>query len=170
MADKTREIEDRVDRLENRLKATFIEIEKRFEQLKNDKPFTVEDRIQEIEDLLLLVHLELTKLKEQKSMEFELMPTGVPDVSERLNKLEQQLSSKEFPALAPEAHPDLDERLARIEERLEGAGPKLTVKSSLTKEFSDIEKRLNDLERRKSAPSARVESSVLDDVKKILSS
>lgn len=88
-----KQLEERFDRLENKLRATFAEVERRFEEVKA-QPLGVEDRIQELEDLILMMQLEITKIKDRTSITTEFMTPDTPGMAERLNRLEEALSIK----------------------------------------------------------------------------
>lgn len=122
MADKLTELEERFNRLEEKLKITFIELEKRLNQQQPEQPQTnVEDRIQEIEDLLLLLHLENTKMKEKirDGLDFGIVP-NVPDVSERLTRVESELASH---ASAMPSQTEIETKIATLEERINSLQP-----------------------------------------------
>ena len=118
MVDKLTELEERFNRLEEKLKITFIELEKRLNQQQlHDQPQTnVEDHIQEIEDLLLLLQLENTKMKEKirDGLDFGIIP-NVPDVSERLTRVESELASH---ASAMPSQTEIETKIATLEERI----------------------------------------------------
>src|SRR3989338_6347647 len=118
MVDKLTELEERFNRLEEKLKITFIELEKRLNQQQlHDQPQTnVEDHIQEIEDLLLLLQLENTKMNEKirDGLDFGIIP-NVPDVSERLTRVESELASH---ASAMPSQTEIETKIATLEERI----------------------------------------------------
>jgi|GEM_PF-2849486 len=161
MADKLRLLEDRLDRLEDKLRTTFLEVEKRFEETKSEESevMTVEARIQEIEDLLLLLQLEITKMKE-KTGGLDFSPTPVTDdVHERVAKLEAAVSaSVAGPAMATHNLGEIDERMSRIEKKL---NQPLTVTG-----MQEIERRLERLERAQASQPGHI----LEDVRKVLTS
>jgi hypothetical protein len=83
-----RRIEEKLERLENRLRTTFQEVEKRFSDIKT-QPIVMEDRLQELEDLILLMQLEITKIKERTSVTTEFLTPEGPSMSERLSRIEE---------------------------------------------------------------------------------
>jgi len=176
LMDKVKEIEERLDRLENRLKATFLEIEKRFEQLQSSQPVQMapEDRLQELEDLILLMQLEITKLKKNigEGLEFGPAP-AMPDVEERLHKLEESTTMEVLKEGAKES-PHTYAKLQQLEERismLEKHGQpdfNKEIKTVMSKQLDEIEKRLDRLEQERSE-SILSSKSILEDVRKILS-
>lgn len=117
MADKLTELEERFNRLEEKLKITFIELEKRLNEQQPQQPQTsFEDRIQELEDLLLLLQLENTKMKEKirDGLDFGIIP-NTPDVSERLIRLESELAShtSNMPSQS-----EIETKISTLEERI----------------------------------------------------
>jgi DNA repair exonuclease SbcCD ATPase subunit len=176
MADKVKELEERLDKLENRLKVTFLEVEKRFESFKEEQPVTIEDRLQELEDLLLLIQLEVTKLKDRSGpLEFSV-GAAAPDINERLNKLEEAVLGEHVTG-APEVHVEtdaaLEHRMRELEERVQQYGhePVMEEQKDLSSKLDEIEKRLARIESKKIVSEKGVMISsrdVLDDVKKIL--
>jgi chromosome segregation ATPase len=165
MADKIKEMEIRLNRLEDRLKASFLEVEKRFENMKIDEPaiMVVEQRMQELEDLLLLLQLEIAKIREStgEGMEFGPAPTAQSDVDARLRKIEETPSTG-----------DVSDRLTKLEQRLLALErqpqpqPGGNEKSYVADQLDEIEKRLNKIERE----SEMIGKGLHDDVRKILSS
>ncbi len=90
---EAKQLEERFDRMENKLRTTFLEVEKRLAELKA-QPTDTEDRIQELEDLILLMQLEITKVKERTGTSTEFLTPQGPDIAERLGRLEESLSLK----------------------------------------------------------------------------
>ncbi|HLD39115.1 MAG TPA: hypothetical protein VJB05_02260 [archaeon] len=140
MVDKLTELEERFNRLEEKLKITFIELEKRLNQQQlHDQPQTnVEDHIQEIEDLLLLLQLENTKMKEKirDGLDFGIIP-NVPDVSERLTRVESELASH---ASAIPSQSEIETKIATLEERINSLQPTNYV------ETRPVEEPVNEIE------------------------
>jgi hypothetical protein len=89
-----RDLEDRFEKLDEKLKTTFVEVEKRIEDSKKE-PLDLMDRIQEMEDLILLMQLEITKLKDRTSLSTEFLSPDSPGVMERLNRIEEAVSLRE---------------------------------------------------------------------------
>ncbi len=89
----TEEIKERLDRLENRTKMNFFEIEKRFSQLAvpsgNEEIEKLKDRIQELEDLQMYLELENIKIKEKIS---DTGPYSSPDLDQRVKHMEEKMS------------------------------------------------------------------------------
>ncbi|MBI3190309.1 hypothetical protein HYZ41_01245, partial [archaeon] len=124
MAATPKDLEEKLDRLENRLKSTFLEIEKRFESLKTEEPFalSIETRIQELEDLLLLQQLEITKIRDRVGdIGFGSEPI-IPNVEERLRRVEESIS-----------------------DRGETAVPVVQVQGDTFKKIELLEKRINEM-------------------------
>lgn len=157
-ADKLAEFEERFGKLEEKLKITFNEIERRFEQLQQPPETQLDERIQELEDLLLLLQLENTKLKEKvgEGLDFGITP-NVPDVSERVGRIEAELASR--PVAVTPTNGDVEAKIAALEERI-NAIPTTTVKvskdaekhikeglkDSITGDIHLLEKRIRTLE------------------------
>lgn len=171
MPDKLKEMEERLDKLENRLKVTFLEIEKRFESFKQEQPIGIEDRLQELEDLLLLIQLEVSKLKDRTSIDFGI-GAPAPDISERLSKLEEAVLGEHF--TGEEAHEvstyaELEHRIELLEERISlHHRPYVEGKPDTSKQLDELEKRLERLEKRRTEKVVVEHSNALEDVRKIL--
>lgn len=176
--DKTKELESRLNRLEDRLKATFLEIEKRFESLNVSEPAIniVEQRVQEIEDLLLLLQVDITKLKETVGSGFEFNPvmttahTDTASLNLRLKKLEAKMGTNNEESLV-EKEPAKD-KMEEVDARLREMHEKISTidrgkqDSGISRQLDEIEHRLERLENEKEFSSA----GVLEDVRKILHS
>lgn len=112
--DKIKEIDEHLDRLENRLKANFLEIEKRFAEIYEASkiPEDINERFNELEDLLLLLQVESTKLKEKFTGGLGFgAEVDTTSINERIDKLEErmsELSSANMPA-------DLIEKINKID-------------------------------------------------------
>lgn len=184
MADKVAELEERLNRLEEKLKLTFIEIEKRLTQPQQQ---TNDERIDELEDLILLMQLEATKMKEKvgEGLDFGITPS-VPDVSERLNRIESEVASRSVPAAVEtgEQGSDLRAKIAELEEKISSI-PTTTIKvpkdvekhvreameKEAAKEMRELEKRIKTLEAllaSRGREELEKESNVLADVHAIL--
>ncbi len=181
MADKVQELEQRLDRLEERLKLTFTEIEKRLTQEKPPETASFEDRIDELEDLLLLLQLENTKLREKvgEGLDIGITPSA-PDVSERLNRIESELGARSIPVSEPGDNGAIDAKIAALEEKINSL-PSTTikvprdvekhVKEHMEEDMRQLEKRIKTLEAllaTKGREDLEKESSVLADVHAIL--
>lgn len=190
MADKVHELEERLNRLEEKLKLTFVEIEKRLTQPQQNEqaPVTSDERIDELEDLILLMQLESTKLKEKvgDGLDFGITP-NVPDVSERLNRMEAEIASHSVPVATeglPDGGDDLRAKIAELEEKINNIPTTMIkvpkdvekhVREALDKEtrkdMHDMEKRIKTLEAllaSRGREELEKESNVLADVHAIL--
>ena len=140
-------IEERLVRLEYKLKMNFFEIEKRLVKLETSSSAALDERIQELEDLFLLLQLENMRIKErvssagvsQPDVEEELkqleLSKGLPsDVESRLNYIENKVSSLK------EGRNEFENRVNEMESRLSATG-------KIYREISDIEARLGNLEK-----------------------
>lgn len=178
MADKVTELEERLNRLEEKLKVTFTEIEKRLMQQPQQQTDVYEDRLQELEDLILLLQLENTKLKDKvgEGLDFGIAPS-TPDIRERLNTIEGELASHTTPLPASS---DVDAKIAVIEERINSLQtPEMKVpkdmekhlKTALAENIRDLEKRIKTLEAllaQRGHEELEKESTLLADVNSIL--
>ncbi len=115
------EITERLDRLENKMKVNFFEIEKRFAKISpdsgNDDIDQLKDRLQELEDLQMYLELENMKLKEKIG---DSSPFYSADIEERIKKLESQSGShvvvhdKKVPESVMSQIEDIKEQLSRM--------------------------------------------------------
>ncbi len=165
------DIEERMDRIENRLKSNFFEIEKRLVHLESSAPAALGERVHELEDLLLLLQLENMRIKEglpkladtpddKSSVEPEIenrlaaieeklaaVSTNGPAV-ERLNRIEKQLEENainkdDVKRTLKDLENSLQETLYRNIENIEKS-----VEKGVLLKTSDIERRFNDIQRR----------------------
>lgn len=187
MSDKVAELEERINHLEERLKLTFVEIEKRMTapaQAPSAASIDVSDRVDELEDLLLLLQLENTKLKERvgEGLDFGITPS-VPDVSERLNRIESEISNRSNPVMESGEstdNPAIAAKIAELEQRINEI-PSTTikvpkdvekhVKDSMERDMREMEKRIKTLEAllaQRGREELEKESNVLADVHAIL--
>lgn len=95
MADEVEKLAKRVDELENKLRMTFMEVEHRFDVLREKhREHDLETRLIEIEDLLLLLQLEVTKIRDMAGVSVDIgLTPDTPPLGERLNRLEHEMSS-----------------------------------------------------------------------------
>ncbi|MBI2579611.1 MAG: hypothetical protein HYW27_01790 [Candidatus Aenigmarchaeota archaeon] len=91
LEDKLREMEERINRLENKLKLSLFEAEKLAGQPKEGP----EERLLEMEDLILLMQLEITKIKDKLSQEIdvELTPKVSQSADDRLTRIEEEIAN-----------------------------------------------------------------------------
>lgn len=92
LEDKLNELDERMNRLENKLKLSLFEAEKLASQPKQESP---EERILEMEDLILLMQLEITKIKDKISQEIdvELTPKTSQSAEDRLTRIEEEIGN-----------------------------------------------------------------------------
>jgi chromosome segregation ATPase len=183
------DIEERMDRLENRLKTNFFEIEKRLVNLESSAPAALSERVHELEDLLLLLQLENMRIKEglpsladtpDKSgaepeienrlaaVEEKISAVKAIDV-ERLNKIEKQLEENainkdDVNRTLKDLENSLQETLYRNVENIEKS-----VEKGVLLKTSDIERRFNDLQRRLEADDIEKRIKALEDALTLLS-
>lgn len=119
-----------------------------------DRLETLEDmreRLQELEDLLLLIELENTKLRESIAAGggagTEIAPAVAPNVVERLNRVEEQLSLRTEAVAAP---PEIDEKLAALEAKMQ--------------KLADLEERLEEIVEKKVGKHAKILHDKIDKV------
>lgn len=166
--DKTAEVEQRLNSLEDRLKLVFAEIENRLDQAKPHEEYTPEERIQEIEDLLLLLQLETAKIKEKvgdTTMDFGIAPIA-PDIVARLSRVEEELGHVHN---APPAEGN-DAKIAQLEEKIKALEEFPAAMKD--EQFKELEKRIRTLEalmeRRGKKEIEEAESNLLNDIQNIL--
>lgn len=181
MADKVTELEERLNRLEERLKLTFVEIEKRMTQPAAAAPtFDANDRIDELEDLLLLLQLENTKLKERvgDGLDFGITPS-VPDISERLNRIESEIANRPVHVMeaaetdeAPPESTDTNEIRQKLNSLEEKLNEPISEDHPVHQNLKELQKRVKTLEalleRRGREELEAEESGLLEDVRNIL--
>ena len=181
--DKVAELEEHFNRLEEKLRVTFVEIEKRLNERQQTPEMNIDDRIQELEDLLLLLQLENTKLKEKvhEGLDFGIVPNA-PDISERLNRVETELASHTVGA-APTSG-DIEAKIDTLEERINAIhevpvkvpkdveeSVKAALESSLSGDIRELQKKVKTLEallERRGHEELENESHLLADVHSIL--
>lgn len=104
---------DDVERLENRLRTNFFEVEKRLSNLEGNLTTTsideIKERLQEIEDLQMLLQAEFLQLKQQPGL--ETAASGGGDVEKRVEKIEE-IVSRGVPVAVQK---DIETRLERVE-------------------------------------------------------
>lgn len=167
--DKIQELEERLNNLEKKTKATFTEVEKRLavapEQL--NVPEAISDRLNELEDLLLLSQVENTKLKDMiaGTQNVENIESG--DIGKRLNKIEEKVYSMndvQTPLSVEGA--DYSEELEQITKRLDDIEQQFgngASSGSVKEEMpSDIHDRLNELEEKIQQVGSSRDDSVTD--------
>lgn len=121
-----RDIKERLDRLENKSKENFFEIEKKFAKL--EPIANLEERIQELEDLLILQEVEIAKIREKLGMEIEM-----PELELEKPKRETKREIREI-----EEFKELKSEIENLKDKFE--------EMRKTKIGSDVIERLNDLE------------------------
>lgn len=88
-----KKLDERFEMLDSKLRTTFLEVEKRFSEMKM-QPEVLEDRLQELEDLILLMQLEIMKIKEKTGTQTEFLTTKAPDLGSRLDRLEEMVAGR----------------------------------------------------------------------------
>lgn|SRR3989338_3776133 len=170
MADKVVELDERLNRLEEKLKLTFIEIEKRMTQQQPQETVDFGDRIDELEDLILLLQLENTKLREKvgEGLDFGISPTA-PDISERLTRIESEISSR-VNMVAEDVHDEsVHARINELESKINSPIPEDHPIHQNVKELEKKVKTLEALLAKRGREELEVEESrLLDDVRNIL--
>ncbi len=171
-------IEERLNKLEERLKAVFAEIEKRFEDLQQKPEYSFEERIQEIEDLVLLLQLENTKLREKvgEGLDFGIS-SKAPDYSERIERLEEEMGKSGTTSIVAD-----DGKIAELEDRLnsiELAPVKIPkdvehrIKEMISSDVKELDKKIKTLEallEKRGRAELEQESHLLSDINSILGS
>lgn len=93
--DKIKELEERLNRLELKTKASFLEVEKRMGEVPSQikLPEDIDERFNELEDLILLMQVESTKIKERMTGGLGFgAETDTQSINERINELEERMS------------------------------------------------------------------------------
>lgn len=170
-------LQDHLNRLEDKLKANFLEIEKRFSDLRVNLPANIDDRLQEMEDLLLLLQVENMTMKEKFSGDFDIgMTPKIPNMEERLVSVEAQLTGvheEKLPGTLS-VSPSLDARLDALEDKITALSK---PSAELLDEIKNLEHRVDSLEH-KPVSSFDVQeyahpaekSKLLDDIQMMLKS
>ena len=104
LEDKLKEIEERLNRLENKMKVSLFEVEKLVNQQQPKQEEPIEERLLEMEDLILLLQLENTKMKDKISqdIDIELTPKVSQSAEERISRLEEEIGNVTNPGVARE--------------------------------------------------------------------
>ena len=150
---KTR-LENDIERLENRMRTNFFDIEKRLKTLETMSSVSAleefRERLQELEDLQMLLQTEIMQIKQKIIGEAIEMPTG--DVEKRIEKLEETIS-KGVPVAVDE---DIEKRLESLEKAIDVKEVKKMIEKlgfetknldALSKRIDDIEKQLKENQR-----------------------
>jgi len=150
---KTR-LENDIERLENRMRTNFFDIEKRLNTLEAASSVSAleefRERLQELEDLQMLLQTEIMQIKQKIIGEEIEMPAG--DVEKRIEKLEETIS-KGVPVAVDE---DIEKRLESLEKAsdvkevkkmIEKLGFETKNLDALSKRIDDIEKQLKESQR-----------------------
>jgi len=150
---KTR-LENDIERLENRMRTNFFDIEKRLNTLEAASSVSAleefRERLQELEDLQMLLQTEIMQIKQKIIGEEIEMPAG--DVEKRIEKLEETIS-KGVPVAVDE---DIEKRLESLEKAsdvkevkkmIEKLGFETKNLDALSKRIDDIEKQLKENQR-----------------------
>jgi DNA repair exonuclease SbcCD ATPase subunit len=104
---------DDIERLENRMRTNFFEVEKRLANLESGTAGTVMDeikeRVQELEDLQMLIQAEFLQIKQQTGVDASTFSGG--DLEKRVEKIEDVVA-KGVPVAVQK---DIESRLERVE-------------------------------------------------------
>ncbi len=160
LEDKLREMEERINRMENKLKLSLFEVEKLVNQPKQEEP--VEERLLEMEDLILLLQLEVTKIKDKVGQDIDvgLTPKVSQSVDDRITRLEEEISNTRQTEPAPE----IQER----ESHLYDDKPAHEEVHERQTHRGHGEKQLQKKRRDEEDETIRVKGNVLEDLQKIL--
>ena len=154
LEDKLKEIEERLNRLENKMKVSLFEVEKLVNQQHPKQEEPIEERLLEMEDLILLLQLENTKMKDKISqdIDIELTPKVSQSAEERISRLEEEIGNVTNPGVAREIK---REKPVEEEEHVVRRRPEDRRKKH---EHEDMEEE----------ETVRVKGNVLEDLQKIL--
>ena len=168
LEDKLKEMEERINRMENKLKLSLFEVEKMVSQPKQEEP--VEERLLEMEDLILLLQLEVTKIKDKVGQDIDvgLTPKVSQSVDDRITRLEEEISNTRQTGPAPETQEReshlYDDKLVDEEAREE------LHEGRLHREHDEEPReRLQKKRKDEEEETIRVKGNVLEDLQKILS-
>ena len=91
-----KKLEEKLNNLEAKLKATFEELEKRLNELAATHTDTTESRFQEIEDLVLLIQVEQIKIVEKlnASVGVGFSDSSSENVNAKVAELEKMIQQK----------------------------------------------------------------------------
>lgn len=157
--DDSQGADERLSRLENRIKTNFFEVEKRLAEMEQKGPpaeSVGEERLQEIEDLVLLLQLESAKIKEKLGTQDII--ESAPLLEQRIEKIEEKLGQglpqnlEARIAGIEKGFSSLKLELPKMEEKIASRGP-ITVTSKdadiylekMNKTKIEIENALNKL-------------------------
>lgn len=146
--DKIDSIEHRLERLEEKTKATFLEVERRLSAIPQheDIPEAINERITEMEDLLLLAQIENSKLKERISGTQNIESAETGDINKRLQKLEDRTYSPVDTSLMADVgsvtEDDMHVILSKIESLESRIGQRPVANDDVKKRLLDMELKL----------------------------
>lgn len=154
---------ERLDRLENRIKANFFEIEKRLAKIEGSGDKNIEQRVHELEDLVLMLETDSTKLKdklsekrEEKGKDYKKIEESFSkkekEFEERLGDLEKLIVSEKDMKKQPKG--DINKKIADLESKIGKAG------------YEKLEKKLGELEKKISSTHVKEIESRLGNLEK----
>jgi DNA repair exonuclease SbcCD ATPase subunit len=157
--DKVDELAERLERLEQKTKATFLEVEKRLAMVPQEIsiPDAINERLNEMEDLLLLSQVENAKLRDKVAGTQNLQTFESGDLEKRVQRLEEHAyAAGETPLLATDNSPDAQiilNRIDSIEERLKAQKPVVKdVPDELKRRLTDLDTKIDKLEAMEQIP------------------
>lgn len=116
-------VEERLDRIENRYKLNFFDIERRLVELESVQGGTdskhLEDKMHELEDLVLILQVDLTKIKDSLKGGFGFEMPDLSALEHRLDELEKRPGQPETVTQSPTEIAILNERLGMMEKEME---------------------------------------------------
>lgn len=145
-----------LERIENRMRTNFFEIEKRLAELESTSTHSameeIKERIQELEDLQMLTQAQILQLKQQITGEIGEFSSG--DIAKRLERIED-IVSKGVPVAV--SH-DIEKRIENLErvkdyssikKMLDGFQERISSISEAQKgDFGPVLKRLEEVDRK----------------------
>ena len=93
--DKIQELEEKLDRLELKTKASFLEVEKRLKEVPEhvQLPGDIDERFNELEDLILLMQVETSKIKDRITGGLGFgAEVDTAAINERMGSIEERIS------------------------------------------------------------------------------
>jgi len=93
--DKIQEIDERLNRLELKTKASFLEVERRLKEAPEHAklPDDIDERFNELEDLILLMQVETSKIKDKLTGGLGFgAEVNTVSINERIGSIEERMS------------------------------------------------------------------------------
>ncbi len=144
-----KDIDDRLGKLEDKMKSGFLEAEKRLASFESLKPGVFEERVKEVEDLQMLTQLEIMKLKEKEQVPVAIakIPAGL---EEKTNDLLHRLSALESEKITEKGASYYISKIVKEKKEIESEFSRMrSLKKDLEtilREKDEISKKISDSE------------------------